>query len=205
METWALSRPAARLAFPARTALSHHGAVVRRGHQTTARTKRALKIAPHPYFVTEKNDASHIIFTPSPSIANPYNTPLKFLPKNDPKRRAYLISRFQAAATVEGDALPPPTARAPEKKEYPPMTEEGVREMIRLRQEDPETWTISKLAKEFNCSPMFATITTRKAPREYLEKVQAKLDRIKSRWGPRRSKARADRVKRREMLENGEL
>ena len=104
--------------------------------------------------------------------------------------------------------MPPPMF--PERAKLQPedfktLTKDDVLEMIRLRQEDPATWSIHKLAEKFGCTAKFVIMATRKAPREHLERVEAKLARVKERWGPSKTKARADRQKRAVLLQKGQL
>lgn len=77
-------------------------------------------------------------------------------------------------------------------------------EIRRLRAEDPVAWSITKLATKFQCSKVFITICTA-APREHKERIEKRADAIKSRWGAVRTKARAERTKRKDMLFRGEL
>ncbi|OZJ02146.1 hypothetical protein BZG36_05001 [Bifiguratus adelaidae] len=39
------------------------------------------------------------------------------------------------------------------------LTEEQIAELRRLRSQDPETWSIKRLAAKFNCSPLFVSIS----------------------------------------------
>jgi hypothetical protein len=72
-----------------------------------------------------------------------------------------------------------------------------VTEMRRLRSTDPENWTRAKLARKYNCSSVFVSICC-EAPAEKKAAEKTKLEAMKARWGPKRTRAREDRLKRRE-------
>ncbi|KAL2138009.1 hypothetical protein VTI28DRAFT_7669 [Corynascus sepedonium] len=75
---------------------------------TAARTRRALRIPPHPSFLNSSSSTSptdhtttdQIIYNPPSSAASVFHTPFKFLPKSDPRRRANLASELLAASTT---------------------------------------------------------------------------------------------------------
>ncbi|KAJ2894336.1 putative ribosomal protein [Zalerion maritima] len=69
--------------------------------QTSARLKRYLNISPHTSFLASYNDPSNeqIVFNPPSSAPSVFNTPFKFLPKSDPRRRAALASHLFADPT----------------------------------------------------------------------------------------------------------
>jgi hypothetical protein len=204
MEAKLFSRPALGLLSSFR-ALSHHGTVARRSHQTTARTKRALNVPPHASFLVHEEAAKdEIIFNAPASQAQVYHTPFKFLPKSDPRRRNNLASLF--GAETDGAEQPhlPPTLNVKSRNPSYHLTKEDVAEIRRLRAEDPKTWSVNALAKKFKCSEVFITICT-PAPREHKELMARKLQAIQASWGPKKTKARADRKRRREMIHRGEL
>ena len=76
--------------------------------------------------------------------------------------------------------------------------------MRRLREEDPVTNSVVALAAKFGCSKLFVMMCCH-APKEHQEKHKERLEAVRERWGPVRSKAREDRVRRKEMLLRGEL
>jgi hypothetical protein len=95
----------------------------------------------------------------------------------------------------ESTRLPPPL-KAPYEKKYH-LTEEDIKEIQRLRVEDPNTWTREKLAEKFNCSQFFVSIVAKNeaAGKEY----ERRLEEVKKRWGPGRSLARHERGRRKEL------
>jgi hypothetical protein len=91
--------------------------------------------------------------------------------------------------------LPPPLKQSYEKKYH--LTEVDIKEIQRLRAEDPKTWTREKLAEKFNCSQFFVSIVAKNeaAGKEY----EKRLEEVKKRWGPGRSLARHERGRRKEL------
>lgn len=84
-----------------------------------------------------------------------------------------------------------------------------MREIQKLRMQDPVKWTTHKLAKKYGCTSFFVTVLSKgieKAEgnnrdawlkeRERKEKV---LEVARGRWGDRRRMAREDRGKRAEL------
>jgi hypothetical protein len=211
-----LPRPATQLATnPTGSFLGTTGP--RRSHQVAARTKRSLNLPPHPDFLPLKSSRpqTEIIINPPSSEASVFHTPFKFLPKEDPKRRTYLATRYQSTITLSVNpsaeqqsesTLPPPLSKGAQQQEKKyHLTQDDVEEIRRLRAEDPATWTIGKLAKKFGCGNWFVRICAPEASREHEATVQAKQERVKARWGPRKTKAREDSYRRKEMLYRGEL
>ncbi|KAH7255414.1 mitochondrial ribosomal protein subunit L20-domain-containing protein [Fusarium redolens] len=206
MEFRSLVRPAARL-FSPRAALP---IVPCRGHKTTSRTKRSLKIAPHESFLPDRKAAfpasDSIIYNPPSSEASPLHTPFIFLPHNDPRRAALTRMRHTPGSPLEPIA---PGKLAP-KMDYPRrnpvynLKAEDIREMKRLRADDPVTWSVNKLAEKFGCSPIFVKMAA-PAPKTHVEGLKRKQERRESRWGAIRTAAREDRKRRTEMLYRGEL
>jgi len=198
---------------------------LRRSHQTTARTKRALRIRPHPSHLLRTADApgattnssssstsssalDEVVFNPPSAQPTVYHTPFKFLPKSDPRRSTNLQLLFHGTAAdgssaSTSSAYVPPALRPVAEKKYH-LSKDDVAEIRRRRWEDPETATIRNLAKEFDCSMKFVQIATQ-VPESYKEKLADGTRRMKATWGPRKLKAREDRKVRKQMLFHGEL
>ncbi|KAI0387105.1 mitochondrial ribosomal protein subunit L20-domain-containing protein [Hypomontagnella monticulosa] len=172
-----------------------------RRHQSSAsRTKRALKIAPHPSFLAASSTGeSQVLYNPPSSSASVYHTPFKFLPRSDPRRRANLSQLLRTSSDLSPAASSqlPPELKAPPKKYN--VTREQVDEMRRLRAEDPERWSVHRLAERYDCAPYFVMMCCR-AAEEHQKRERARLDAIKARWGPIRSAAREERKKRKTLL-----
>ncbi|KAH9906614.1 mitochondrial ribosomal protein subunit L20-domain-containing protein [Xylariomycetidae sp. FL2044] len=185
--------------------------VQRRHQSSTARTKRALKIAPHPSFLTSPEDKTHIIYNPPSAAPSVYHTPFKFLPKSDPRRQANLTQLFRTSAdqspsssSAAAGGLPPlATAKDGLSVKYS-VTREQVDEMRALRAEDPDKWSVVRLADKYGCTPYFVLMCC-KANREHQARERERLAAIKARWGPIRTQAREERRKRKALLMKGQI
>ncbi|KOS23235.1 54S ribosomal protein L20 [Escovopsis weberi] len=198
-----------------------------RGHKTTARTKRALKIAPHDSFLPLRPSsgpssfapaADSIIYNPPSSAPTPANTPFLFLPSSDARRDAItrlrtqhfsstsssILSSASSSTSTTGTAGLPPALRYKRREPRYHLQPENVAEMRRLRADDPLAWSVGRLAAKFDCSTVFVRMAA-PAPREHLEWLRRKMDMKVERWGPIRRQAREDRKRRAEMLYRGEL
>ncbi|KAL7796046.1 mitochondrial ribosomal protein subunit L20 domain-containing protein [Trichoderma ceciliae] len=183
-----------------------------RGHKTTARTKRALKIAPHDSFLPSRSAAfpaaDSIIYNPPSSEASPEHTPFIFLPRGDPRRLAIMRLRGSdndpTAYTTAAQGHLPPEMQYKRRQPNYNLTKEHIEEMRRLRNEDPLTWSVQRLARRFECSTVFVQMAA-PAPPEHLQWLRGKMERKMERWGPKRTQAREDRKRRAEMLYRGEL
>ncbi|KAF4968877.1 hypothetical protein FZEAL_10333 [Fusarium zealandicum] len=207
MEFRSLARPAARL-------LNSRAAGVplipSRGHKTTSRTKRSLKIPPHDSFQPDRKAAfpaaDSIIYNPPASEVSPLHTPFLFLPPNDARRTALTRLRHTPGSPLE----PPTEGKLPPAMKYlrrdPKynLTAADIQEMKRLRTEDPSTWSVNKLAEKFGCSTVFVKMAA-PAPATHLKALEAKQERKEARWGAIRTHAREERKRRTGMLYRGEL
>jgi hypothetical protein len=61
------------------------------------------------------------------------------------------------------------------------------------------TWSALKLARKFNCSQFFIRMCCQ-APPQKQELERQKLEAQKAKWGPRRTKAREDKLRRWELI-----
>ncbi|PHH81073.1 hypothetical protein CDD80_3355 [Ophiocordyceps camponoti-rufipedis] len=202
MELRALLRPTA-------TASIRH--LFCRGHKTTARTKRALKIAPHDSFLPDRSvhvgeATDSIIYNPPASEASPAHTPFLFLPREDPRRRALRELRGLGGTdtTGHGAVTLPPALRWRQNPPKYHLDENALVEMRRLRAEDPIKWSVGHIAKKFDCSPIFVSMVA-PAPPGHIAWLKDKLARKMARWGPTKMQAWEDRKRRAEMLYRGEL
>ncbi|KAM3559907.1 hypothetical protein MY1884_001716 [Beauveria asiatica] len=182
-----------------------------RGHKTVARTKRALKIAPHDSFLPDRAApfpaADSIIYNPPASEASPAHTPFLFLPSSDPRRAA--AARMRKTTGLGGSAPQTPNGvamryshRADEPKYH--LTAEQVQEMRRLRSEDPLTWSVIALARKYNCSQVFVQIAA-PAPASHKAWLENQKRKQEDRWGNKKTAAREERKRRAELMYRGEL
>ncbi|KAK0727131.1 mitochondrial ribosomal protein subunit L20-domain-containing protein [Lasiosphaeria miniovina] len=219
-----------RLTITASPAAAPGGA---RFKSSTSRTKRALNVPPEPSFAKRQDKTTGIIFNPPSSSPSVFNTPFKFLPKSDPRRRANLPSLFTSSTTTkfgpttglagpssitignppESDdpTLPPAVDPAADIARYRTeklaVTPEMVAEIRRLRVEDPWTNSGVAMAQRFNVSHSFIRYATRgiRVQKEYYDDLKKWKEDKQARWGPRRRQAREDRARRLGMLFRGEL
>ncbi|KAI8966583.1 mitochondrial ribosomal protein subunit L20-domain-containing protein [Daldinia sp. FL1419] len=180
--------------------------IPRRHQSSTSRTKRALKVAPHPSFFPTSataGDSTQVIYNPPSSTPSVYHTPFKFLPQSDPRRKANVAQLLRSSADVSASKSNlPPELKDPVRKYN--VTREQVEEMRALRAEDPERWSVLKLAERFACAPYFVMMCCR-ASDEHRDRERAKLDAVKARWGAIRAAAREERKKRKDLLHKGLL
>ena len=162
----------------------------RRNQSTYRRTKQRLRVKPDPSFATSSGEAhDHIIYNPPSSAPSVYQTPTKFLPFNDIRRQLQASSPVDESRDV--NKLPALFKNAlQEDKNY--LTAEQIEEIRRLRREDPMAWSRNKLAKKFNCNPVFVSTVCEASPAKKALQRQV-LEAVKSRWGKKRSIAREDR------------
>ncbi|KAI2624978.1 mitochondrial ribosomal protein subunit L20-domain-containing protein [Hypoxylon sp. NC1633] len=170
----------------------------RRYRSTTSRTKKALKIAPDSSF-RSSSEKPQVIFNPPSSSPNIYHTPFKFLPPTDPRRQANL-EQLLPSSSSSPESLPPlpPTAFKPHEPKYN-VTLEEVEQIRELRLQDPAQWTVTKLAKRFECDKYFIMMCV-SAPDEHRALAATRLGNVKSHWGTIRAGARQERKKRKSLL-----
>ena len=190
-----------------------------RRHRSSFRcTRKALRVKPDASFLPSKTEAQdHIIFNPPSSAPNVYHTPLKFLPKGDPRRKFYTASTQAQAqpqeqresqeeqqstlASIASTRTPHsaralPSVRPPHKKKYH-LTAPEIEEMRRLRAEHPQQWTRVRLAEKFECSQFFVSLCCSSPDMAVLE--EDKVERARESWGRRKREAREERGIRREL------
>ncbi|KAF5116166.1 hypothetical protein DV454_001799 [Geotrichum candidum] len=130
-----------------------------------------------------------VVYNPPAAVPTPHQTPAAFLPNSDPRKTAPWNSKQHDISNMP--------QLSDNKKQYN-LTEAEVKEIQRLRIEDPEKWTRKALAAKFNCSPFFISIASNTTV-ERQQQMNETLEIIKSRWTEHRKKIRADRVRRREV------
>lgn len=156
------------------------------------RTKKMLLVQPDPSFKSSTGNQDHIIYNPPSSAPNVYHTPLKFLPKDDPRRRLHTLLRPTASDSTS--SLPPAVRPVYEKKYH--LKEADIAEIRRLRAEDPRQWTRVRLAEKFECSQFFVSLCC-SAP-QIKDERKVELEKIKEKWGRTKTEAREDRQTRKQ-------
>lgn len=163
-----------------------------RRHQSSyRRTKQRLRVKPDASFGASHQGHDQIIYNPPSSAPSVYHTPNKFLPPNDARRSL----GTETPATTNVNDLPGLTKHTPELKYH--LTPSDIEEIRKLRLSDPMTWSRHKLAKRFQCSPVFIAMVC-EASREKKQMQKQVLEAMQSRWGTKRRMAREDRQLRRE-------
>ncbi|KAJ5772052.1 hypothetical protein N7520_002581 [Penicillium odoratum] len=163
-----------------------------RRHQSSyRRTKQRLRVKPDASFGPSHQSHDQIIYNPPSSAPSVYHTPNKFLPLNDARR----TMRPESPANVNASDLPNVHKINDEAKYH--LTPSDIEEIRKLRLSDPMTWSRHKLAKRFECSPLFIAIVCEASPEKKQIQKQV-LEAVQSRWGPKRRMAREDRQLRRE-------
>ncbi|KUJ15777.1 uncharacterized protein LY89DRAFT_685717 [Mollisia scopiformis] len=206
MDTRLIRRPVLDLLSGRSQCLFSLNAASRRNESSYRRTKQRLNIKPDSSFLNSKHSPNqdHIIFNPPSSAPSVLHTPLKFLPKEDKRRQLLASTATRHQAT---DSILPPPVHVKRSVPHHHLSEADVREIQRLKREEPDNWTCAKLARKFNCSTFFVSICLTQCGVDNTQKkkeMQEKLEAIQARWGPRRRKAREERAKRYELANRGE-
>ncbi|PGH16090.1 hypothetical protein AJ80_05305 [Polytolypa hystricis UAMH7299] len=168
--------------------------VIRRNQSSYRRTKQRLRVKPDASFSPSANETQdHIIYNPPSSAPSVYHTPTIFLPSNDIRRK--LRSDAPSIDSEEAKKLPLVFKSTTQTGQI--LGEQQINEMRQLRLQDPITWSRYKLAKRFNCSPLFVAQVC-EVSQEKKEMQQNILEAVKSRWGTKRTIAREARELRKE-------
>ncbi|KAJ5377877.1 uncharacterized protein N7496_005286 [Penicillium cataractarum] len=167
----------------------------RRYQSSYRRTKQRLRVKPDAIFGASHQGRDQIIYNPPSSAPSVYHTPSKFLPSNDARRSMRIEDAANANPTDKVEDLPNVYRSDPERKYH--LTPEDVEEIRKLRLSDPMTWSRHKLAKRFECSPLFIAMVCEASPEKKQIQRQV-LEAVQSQWGPKRRMAREDRKLRRE-------
>ncbi|KAL2259480.1 hypothetical protein VTK26DRAFT_6835 [Humicola hyalothermophila] len=206
-----------------------------RQKSSSARTRKALNIPPHPSFLGFnadgiRNTTDQIIYNPPSAAPSVYHTPFKFLPKSDPRRRANLASELIASATTANSSSSSSSTTAtstdpasqgetnqPSVEDLPLATRTalGPKAKHHLTKEDVEE--MRRLRLEDPVTNSVQSLARRygcsnlfvlmccRPPREHEQAVKERMEAVKARWGPRKRAAREERARRFEMLFNGQL
>ncbi|KAJ3050679.1 hypothetical protein HK097_008332 [Rhizophlyctis rosea] len=127
----------------------------------------------------QRKIAPSVKISPKPTIPNRTTSRTSYytfnVPSDTPRTElddgSILIARHKPTTILPESYLPPRLDRYAES--IPPLTKEQKEEIRRLRTEDPDRWTVSELAKEFETLPLYV-VRCCAAPRERIEFVQKK-------------------------------
>jgi hypothetical protein len=87
------------------------------------------------------------------------------------------------------------------------LSDVDIAEIIRLKQQDPDQWINTRLARKFNCSSRFISICLTQCGvdnTKLKKEMEEKMEAIKARWGPRRRKAKEEQERRFKLAYRGD-
>ncbi|OJJ43341.1 hypothetical protein ASPZODRAFT_169366 [Penicilliopsis zonata CBS 506.65] len=165
--------------------------IQQRNQSSYRRTTQRLRLKPDSSFGLSTDQIyDHIIHNPPSSAPSVYHTPTKFLPPGDVR------STLRAGTSVPNSEALPTLFKSDTTKKYH-LKQSDIEEIRRLRLSDPMSWSRWKLAKRFECSPLFIAMVCEASPEK--KEIQKKvLEAVQSRWGIKRRIAREDRQLRKE-------
>ncbi|KAJ2726125.1 hypothetical protein GGI07_000764 [Coemansia sp. Benny D115] len=106
------------------------------------------------------------------------------------------VSRVPKTLSEISEADLPPPIRKYTPREPTPITQELKHAMVKLRNEDPAHWTVSKLAKKFNVPPQIV-FKVAPCPKERREALQRQADKEWENLGYKKRLIRINRLRRR--------
>lgn len=140
-----------------------------------------------------------LIHNPPASMPSLKDTPKVFLPKNDPRLK-FMADRFKVYSPEELAEMPVIYGA---KKDYN-LTPDIIDQIVKLRNEDSDKWTIAKLAEKFNVDSKKVNVITGFSL-EKQQKMLKELTKVKNSWSESKKMARQDRAKRTQMWLRGEF
>lgn len=146
-------------------------------------------------FNLKPNPTQGLIHNPPSAMPSVKDTPKAFLPANDPRLR-FMADKFRVYSAEELQDMPLLYGIRKEK-DYS-LTPQIVGDIVKLRNEDPEQWTVSKLASKFNVDIKKVNVITG-IHKERQEKLLRDLNAVKETWNEKRRVARQDKEKRTKM------
>jgi hypothetical protein len=201
MDSNLIRRPVFKIVTHSKPCMLAFSTSSRQNQESYRRAKQRSNIPPNPSFLNSNDSPqrNHIIFNPPSAAPSVFNTPLKFLPKEDKRRE--LLAATQARLAPAPTRLPPPVKK-PKQVPHHHLSDADIAEIQRLKREDGTVWTNKKLARKFNCSTMFISICSSQCGADdsaWMASEKKRLDLVKEKWGPRRRMAHEDKLKRMEM------
>lgn len=149
-------------------------------------------------FNFKPNPSQGLIYNPPAATPSLKDTPKVFLPKNDPRLKV-MADKFKVYSQEELDEMPVIYGA---KKDYT-LTPDIIEQIIKMRTDDPQTWTIAKLAAKFNVDPKKVNVITGFSLQKQQVMLQ-ELTKLKNGWSEKRRLARQDRHKRKQQWLRGE-
>lgn len=162
----------------------------RRPEKPPARFPDPLLNNPNATVTTLEDGRLTFIHRPPPAAPVPYSTTL------DP------ASPLLKPPTSIPDAMPPLLRPSSYKAEPERMSQEDILKIRELRQSDPRSYSRTKLAKMFDCTPHFISkiaALPRPQRKRFAREIEAVHSAVRERWGERKATSIAIRQKRREF------
>ena len=176
------------------TAIRTYGTRTHIGPRTRKAHRPPARVSAHSLRTREQeleDDNLTFIHRPPPTAPTPFSTTLEpasplLRPMTEPN----------------GGRLPPLLRPSAYVKEPPRVTPEQIKEIRRLRQENPEQYSRGKLAEMFNCTTHFVAQVAalhRSQRKQFTRKRDEEHEAIRESWGQRKSLFMEIRKKRREF------
>lgn len=146
-------------------------------------------------FNLKPNPTQGLVHNPAASAPSLKKTPRPFLPASDPRLTA-LADTFKVYTPEELQDMPLIMGYKAER-EYT-VDKDTALKIVKLRTEDPDTWTIRKLAQEFGVDRRFVNVVTGSNTKRQ-EKVDATKNAQVAGWTTGKVKTADDRRKRVQM------
>lgn len=140
-----------------------------------------------------------LIYNPPAALPSLKDTPKVFLPPNDPRLK-FMADKFKVYSQEELAEMPVIYGA---KRDYT-LTPEIIEQIIKLRSEDPDTWTIAKLAARFNVDAKKVNVVTGFSHQKQ-QRMLLELTKLKSEWSEKKALARQDRHRRKQQWLRGEF
>ncbi|KAI5986784.1 mitochondrial ribosomal protein subunit L20-domain-containing protein [Pisolithus marmoratus] len=167
----------------------------RRPEKPPARFPDPLKNNSNTVATTLQDDHNlTFIYRPPPSVPSPHSTTL------DPA--SPLLKPQPSLSNGSGGRLPPLLRPSSYKPQPERVSREVIEKIRELRLSEPRTYSRTKLAKMFNCTPNFISkIAALRRPqrKQFTGELEAKHAAVRERWGERKATVVAIRQKRREF------
>ena len=92
-------------------------------------------------------------------------------------------------------SLPPPLFK---RKEFPPLDQDKISQIMSLRSSTPDLWTVKRLAKKFNTHET-RIMSIVQCPPERLSRLQSEIDEEFNALSPHKKRVIIDRMRRRAL------
>ncbi|KAF9220981.1 hypothetical protein BS17DRAFT_769029 [Gyrodon lividus] len=162
----------------------------RRPEKPPARCPDPLQNNPNATVTTLEGNKLTFIHRPPPTAPSPYSTIL------DP------ASPLLKPATPTGGPMPPFLRPSSYRPEAARLSKEDMEKLKELRLSDPNTYSRTKLAKMFNCTPHFVSkiaAVPRTQRKQFAKRQETQHTAIREGWGERKATFMAVRQKRRQF------